>query len=101
MTKEEIIKRYEPYPNKAEVRVIGAMMDEYTKQQVVAFNKWLIMENKFVVNRSFLWFRSDVEQARFYELGNLYDAFISGKPFDEFEKEYADRLTNEFTKKFI
>lgn len=32
MTKEEIIRRYEPYPNKAEVNIIGIMMEEYAQQ---------------------------------------------------------------------
>lgn len=40
MTKEEIIKKYEPFPNKAEVNVIGTMMDEYAKQQAIAFFTW-------------------------------------------------------------
>jgi hypothetical protein len=40
MTKEEIIKRYEPHPNKAEISVIGKMMDEYAKQQAIAFSDW-------------------------------------------------------------
>jgi hypothetical protein len=37
MTKEQIIKRYEPYPNKAEVSIIGAMMDEWA----VRFGIWV------------------------------------------------------------
>lgn len=40
MTKEEIIRQYEPHPNKAEVSVIGKMMDEYAKQQAIAFDVW-------------------------------------------------------------
>lgn len=40
MTKEEIIRQYEPHPNKAEVSVIGKMMDEYAKQQILAFSAW-------------------------------------------------------------
>lgn len=40
MTKEEIIRQYEPHPNKAEVGVIGKMMDEYAKQQAIAYDIW-------------------------------------------------------------
>jgi len=40
MTKEEIIRQYEPYPNKSDVRIISVMMDEYAKQQCISILEW-------------------------------------------------------------
>jgi len=42
LSKEAIIKKYEPYPNKAEVNIIGVMMEEYAKQEAMAFADFMV-----------------------------------------------------------
>jgi hypothetical protein len=70
MTKEEIIKMYEPHPNKAEISVISAMMDEYAKQQAIEFAQHMFQN---------VWKMNDMNPSPFVSNDQLYNQFIESQ----------------------
>jgi hypothetical protein len=81
MTIEEIIRRYEPYPNKANINVIGKMMDEYAKQQSIAFAKFL-NSNYWEQDDDGLWYKwaayhKDVDEGKSDQF--VYDLFTQSQ----------------------
>jgi len=78
MTKEEIIKLYEPYPNKADINIIGAMMDEYAKRECILFAEWCAKE-KYIYRypSKELWI--SMKSETHYTSKQLYQLYIQDK----------------------
>ena len=63
------------------------------KEKIVDFNKWLF-DNNIVPNSYFLWFDSSTSRNKiqFYDLGDLFEAYDSGKTIAEFKKEQQNKV---------